>query len=88
MMRPLRHNFLIACVLGLSASLLVGLLWFLAPSLLASWEWSTYDLRLRLRGPAPVSPQLLIIWRDADSDARFGVGVWDRARFARVIGAL
>lgn len=60
----------------------------LAPSLFASWEWSTYDLRLRLRGPAPVSPHLLIIGRDADSDARFGVGVWDRARFARVISAL
>ena len=60
----------------------------LAPSLLSSWEWSTYDARMRLRGPAPASPHIVLIGRDDASEARFGKGIWDRVRFAQVIEGL
>jgi adenylate cyclase len=83
-----QRTFLSAVLIGLIASLLVGLLWLLAPGLLNSWEWSTYDARMRLRGPAPASPAIVLIGRDETSEARFGRGMWDRAQFAQVIEGL
>ena len=76
---------LLAAVLALVT---VWGLWLLAPGLLDSWEGSTYDARLRLRGPAPAAEHLVLIARDSESDTRFGLGIWDRAMFARVITGL
>src|SRR5207244_12037315 len=88
MWKPLPRNLLASAAIGLVASLVVGLLWLLFPELLNSWEWSTYDARLRLRGPAPASPYLVIIGRDETSEARFGKSIWDRALVAKFITAL
>ncbi len=84
----LRHKFLAICAISLLASLLVWGLWFLAPSLLTTWENTTYDARLRWRGPAQASEHLVIIGRDRESENRFGSSIWDRSKFARVITAL
>ena len=84
----LQNKFFSICTVSLLASLLIWCLWFLAPSLLTSWEHTTYDARMRWRGPAQASPHLVIIGRDGESEARFGSGIWDRSLFARVITAL
>src|SRR2546427_8993296 len=88
MWKPLPRNLLTAVAIGLLGSMLVGGLWLVAPNLLNSWEWSTYDARMRLRGPAPANPALVLIGRDDTSEVRFGKGIWDRARFAEVIDGL
>lgn len=67
---------------------LVGLLWLALPQLFGSWEMATYDLRVRWAGSAHAHPAIVLIGRDEESDARFGVGVWDRALFAKVITGL
>src|SRR3989449_4417535 len=88
MWKPLPRNLLTAVAIGLLGSMLVGGLWLVAPNLLNSWEWSTYDARMRLGGPAPANPALVLIGRDDTSEVRFGKGIWDRARFAEVIDGL
>lgn len=74
--------------LGIVATSAVYVLWFLFPQILQSWEWGAYDARLQWRGNTEISPYLVIIGRDAESDARFGIGLWDRAKFAKVMTAL
>ena len=51
-------------------------------------DWSVYDRWLRSRAPAGDTPRLVIVARDAASEARFGTGAWDRAVLARVVAAL
>ncbi len=45
MSRLLSHKLPTAALVGSLASIAVWLLWLLAPNLLHSWEWSTYDAR-------------------------------------------
>ncbi len=79
----------LACgIIGTLASLLVGTAWFAFPHLMVSWEGSTYDARLRWRGPEQTTPHLVLIGRDQRSDAQLGLGIWDRAILARVVQAL
>src|SRR5206468_4771052 len=40
------------------------------------------------RQPVADTQRLVIVARDAASEARFGVGAWDRAMLARVVAAL
>ena len=47
-----------------------------------------YDRWLRSRSPVADTPRLVIVARDAASEARFGAGPWDRAVLARVVTAL
>ena len=51
-------------------------------------DWSVYDRWLRSRAPVADTPRLVVIARDAASDARFGAGAWDRAVLARMVTAL
>jgi DNA-binding NtrC family response regulator len=51
-------------------------------------DWSVYDRWLRSRAPVADTPRLVVIARDAASEARFGGGAWDRAVLARVVTAL
>src|SRR5439155_27277912 len=53
---------------------------------IAGLEWSVYDRWLRR--PAPVSSELVVVARDAASEARFGSGPWDRAVLSRLITSL
>ncbi len=77
-------------VLVATAIALIGTaaLWIAIPELLTSWEQKTYDARFRSRGPIEVSPALVLIMRDQESDERFGEGTWDRAIFAEMITGL
>jgi transcriptional regulator with PAS, ATPase and Fis domain/CHASE2 domain-containing sensor protein len=51
-------------------------------------EWWAYDRWLGARRSAPASPALIVVVRDAASEARFGAGPWDRAVLARLISSL
>ncbi|MEC4889188.1 MAG: sigma 54-interacting transcriptional regulator [Nitrospira sp.] len=82
------HRFVAGLDIGVASCLILAALLMLVPGLASSWEASTYDLRMRWRGAGPATDKLVMIGRDAESDARFGVGIWDRAMFAKVIGAL
>jgi len=84
----LSNSFGAALGIGGVASVLLALLVTLAPSVLSAWESSTYDLRMRWRGAGPATDKLVMIGRDAESEIRFGVGIWDRAIFAKMISAL
>lgn len=85
-----RHHSVAVLVLAVAATGLVGLLWLALPQLMGYWEHTTYDLRQRWQGPAPVDGHVVIISRDEESerDRALGPGLWDRARFAEVITAL
>ena len=82
------HRSIAAVVLALFISSGIILAAHLFPAFLASWEATTYDARLRMIGPAEASADLVIIGRDSESDAGFGTGIWDRAKFAKVITGL
>ncbi|MBX3324740.1 MAG: sigma 54-interacting transcriptional regulator [Nitrospira sp.] len=84
----LQQQWIPAGLIGLAVTLLIGILWISAPAVLETWEWRTYDLRMQWRGARPTTNQLMLISRDEKSDARFGVGIWDRAVFAKMITAL
>jgi DNA-binding NtrC family response regulator/CHASE2 domain-containing sensor protein len=75
-------------LIGLAATLLVLGGVALGDRGVTALEWSVYDRWVRTRASAPVSPALLIVARDPASEARFGVGAWDRAVLARVITSL
>ena len=51
-------------------------------------DWSVYDRWMRSRPPVADTPRLVIVARDAASEARLGTGAWDRAALARVVNAL
>ncbi|MFZ1805237.1 MAG: CHASE2 domain-containing protein, partial [Nitrospira sp.] len=74
--------------IGLVATVLVAILWMSGAAGLETWELRTYDLRMQWRGAGPGTNQLVVIGRDEKSDARFGIGIWDRAVFAKMIAAL
>jgi len=75
-------------VIGFAGTILLALLMLLVPGLTESWEAKTFDLRSQWHRATPDSGRLLLIGRDAESDARFGVGIWDRAVFATMISGL
>lgn len=83
----MQTRWISAVVIGLVATVAIGLLSEVVPTLV-SWEASTYDLRVRWRGSVPVSDRVVLIGRDAESDVRFGAGLWDRAHFGKVIASL
>jgi DNA-binding NtrC family response regulator/CHASE2 domain-containing sensor protein len=75
-------------VIGLAAGLAATAVVVFAGADLTALEWSVYDHRIRARARAPVSPALVVVARDAASEARFGAGPWDRAILARLITGL
>ena len=85
-----RRHGVAVLVIAVAATGFVGLLWLALPQLMGYWEHTTYDLRQRWQGPAPVDGHVVIISRDEESerDRALGPGLWDRARFAEVITAL
>jgi DNA-binding NtrC family response regulator/CHASE2 domain-containing sensor protein len=73
---------LIAVAATLAASALVGL----GGPGLVTLEWTAREILTP--NLAPVSPALVIVARDAASEARFGAGGWDRAVLARAVAGL
>ena len=51
-------------------------------------DWELYDRWIRPRAPVSVSPALVVVVRDAASEARLGRGAWDRAVLARLVTGL
>ncbi len=74
--------------IGLVATVLVAILWVSGLAGMETWELRTYDLRMQWRGAGSSTNQLVVIGRDEKSEARFGIGIWDRAIFAKMIAAL
>src|SRR3989442_7209502 len=75
-----------AAVIGLGAALAAMGVWAGSGPAIAGLEWRTCDGGLG--GPAPRSPELVVVARDAASEARFGSGSWDRAVLSRLITSL
>ena len=73
-------------MIGLAAALVAIGVWAGGGPGIAGLEWSAYDRWLRR--PAPTSPELVVVARDAASEARFGSGSWDRAVLSRLITSL
>src|SRR5882724_1337383 len=77
---------LVAASIALVATLAALALTTLGGPGVVTLEWTARDL---LTPPlAPVSPTLVIVARDAASEARLGSAVWDRAVLARVVTGL
>ena len=74
-----------ACLFGLVGLALAWSLWLLIPGTFASLDWALYDRWLAWRQAMPVSPEIVVVTRDQESEARFGHGEWDRAVLARII---
>ena len=73
-----------ACLFGLVGLALSWSLWLLIPGTFASLDWALYDRWLAWRQAMPVSPEIVVVTRDQESEARFGHGEWDRAVLTRM----
>ncbi|PYM15137.1 MAG: hypothetical protein DMD81_15905 [Candidatus Rokuibacteriota bacterium] len=77
-----------AIVIGAVATLVAVTTATWAGPRLTALEWSTYDRWLRDHPTSPGRQMLVVVARDAASEARLGSGAWDRAVLARVISGL
>ena len=77
-----------AVLLAFLATLVASAISLLGGAGVAALDWSVYDRWLRSRAPVADTPRLVVLARDAASEARFGAGAWDRALLARVVAAL
>src|SRR5262249_55738192 len=86
---PASLNTLVrAALVAIGATLIAALLVVVGGPGITALDWSVYDRWLRSRAPLADTPRLVVIARDAASEARFGGGAWDRAVLARVVTAL
>ena len=77
---------LLALLIAAAATLVAAALSTLGGPAVATLELSARDA---LAPPlAPVSPALVVVARDAASEARLGSGAWDRAVLARAVGGV
>src|SRR5262245_36938674 len=81
----LRRRWL-AVTIGLIATLVVVIGGWASHGSLTAIDAATRDAWVPAL--APVSPAVVVIARDATSEARFGGGTWDRAIVARVVAAV
>ncbi len=84
----LRRALAQAAVVGLAATLAAVIAWSWSRPVLTTLEHAPADAWLRARAPIPLTPDLVLITRDAAGEAKFGPGRWDRAIVARMIRAL
>ena len=77
-----------AGLLAIGATLIAALVVLVGGAGVAALDWSVYDRWLRSRAVVADTPRLVVIARDAASEARLGAGAWDRAALARVVTAL
>ena len=84
----LRSTAGLALVLALSATIAASGLWTLAHKTRTALDWALYDLWTAGHASMPADPSIVLVTRDAASDARFGEGPLDRAVFARLLTAL
>src|SRR6267143_5251144 len=66
----LSSSWLQAGAMGLLATILAFGLWAAASTTFTALDWTAYDFWLTDRAPIPVSPSLLIVTRDPDSDEK------------------
>jgi DNA-binding NtrC family response regulator len=78
----------LAGAIGLAATLAAVSTHSLAGSGASALEWAMYDRWAPARTRAPSSPALVVVIRDATSEARLGAGPWDRAVIARLATSL
>ncbi|HEV8615400.1 MAG TPA: sigma 54-interacting transcriptional regulator [Methylomirabilota bacterium] len=82
----IRRRILATVVIGIAATLAAAAVVGLGGQDVATIEWTLMDRWAR--PAAPVAPALLVVNRDAASEARLGSGAWDRAVLARVVTSL
>ena len=75
-----------AVAIGLAATVAVVVAGWASHGSVAAIDAATRDAWVPAL--APVSPAVLVIARDATSEARFGGGAWDRAIVARIVAAV
>ena len=80
------RRLLLALLIAAAAALAAAAIVALAGPAIATLELSARDALTPAL--APVSPTLVLVARDAKSEARFGPGAWDRAVLARAVGGL
>jgi DNA-binding NtrC family response regulator/CHASE2 domain-containing sensor protein len=83
---PSLHRPVVAAAIGVSATMLALGVLLLGASTITPLEWSVHDHWIRHSRSA--SPALVVVARDAASDARLGAGALDRAVLARLITGL
>src|SRR5262245_1064226 len=83
--RGLRRRWL-AVVIGLIATLVVVIGGWVKHDSVVAIDAATRDAWVPAL--APVSPAVVVIARDAGSEARFGGGTWDRAIVARIVASV
>src|SRR5262249_46272919 len=76
----------VAALIAVAAVVVAVALLGAAGRSLGAIEWSVRDALWP--GAAPVSPSVVVVARDAASEARFGAGAWDRAVLARTVNGL
>jgi len=75
-------------VTGVAATLAALAVLLLGGGGVRALDWELYDRWIRPRAPVSVSPALVVVVRDAASEARLGRGAWDRAVLARLVTGL
>jgi CHASE2 domain-containing sensor protein len=84
----LRARTLTAAGIGLLATGMAWLGWSATPAIRTSIDWGLYDRWVQQASLSPADSAVVLITRDAATDARFGPGAWDRALIARMISAV
>ncbi|MBI5755703.1 MAG: sigma 54-interacting transcriptional regulator [Nitrospirae bacterium] len=87
-MNTKRSHFLIAAIVGLSASIFVLIISFIFSGLFTAWEDKTADYRLKLRGKIDTHPDIVLIDIDDSSMQAIGRWPWDRAYHGKMIDIL
>jgi DNA-binding NtrC family response regulator/CHASE2 domain-containing sensor protein len=75
-------------LIGLVATCGAAATWWLGGAPVASLDWAAYDRWLRDGAAPPGKTALVVIARDAESEARLGGAAWDSAVLARTITSL
>jgi DNA-binding NtrC family response regulator/CHASE2 domain-containing sensor protein len=78
----------LALVVALAATAAASGLWTMAPKTRTALDWALYDFWTAGHASMPADPSIVLVTRDAASDARFGEGSLDRAVFARLLTAI
>jgi len=74
---------------GCATAVAAAAIFLLGGAGITALDRAVYDRGLRGRAALPATtPKLVVVARDPASEARFGVGPWDRAVLARVVAAL
>jgi CHASE2 domain-containing sensor protein/tRNA A-37 threonylcarbamoyl transferase component Bud32 len=85
---PVMKNRVLTPILGLGATFVVALLFFLPLDFFEMAQTKLYDFSLRIRGPIPAPKSVAIVAIDDRSVAQIGRWPWPRTKVAELIDRL